>query len=479
MKFRHMFLAAFVALLAACSTPGERVASDGNGKGLRRPNVVFIMVDDMGFGDVGYNGGEIATPSLDRMAAAGVRLDRNYAYPICSPTRAALLTGHSPLEYGIDGPTADNNGLPLDVKLMPQYFKDLGYQTFMVGKWHLGIGNTDYWPISRGFDYHYGFLGGWVDFYTHVYNGGLDWQRNGKSVREAGHATDLLTADAIRVMQSRDRSKPFFLYLTYNAPHSPLQHTPSNSGLNAKAKAGDRAVYAEMLTQADAGIGRVLAAIKELGIQNDTLVVFSSDNGGPMQLGAANGPLRAGKGSGYEGGMRVPGLVWWPGRADGGTQLQQQIAMHDWLPTLLEAVGGDPAVIPNAYGQSMWGAIAKGQVIKRKVTTIGVASSRAAFDWPWKAVRASMANKAQVGLFNVVDDPNETNDLGKQNPEMLARLVAVLDAMPNPPSRAESPDAPKPERFFRNADNTWNYDVRVAETLPPWAEAAARGQQKR
>jgi len=234
---RNLIVAIFGLCVAAC---GQDQASTT----LEQPNIIFILVDDMGFGDVGYNGSEIATPNLDALAAKGVRLDWNYVYAICSPTRAALLSGHSPLEYGIDGPMSDGSSLPVDVRLLPEYLKDLGYQTAIVGKWHLGLGDRAYFPVSRGFDYHYGFLGGWIDFYTHVYTDGLDWQRNGSSIREEGHATDLLTADAKRVIAMRDTQKPLFLYLAYNAPHTPLQHVPLSSGLNDEIEDGSRAVYA-------------------------------------------------------------------------------------------------------------------------------------------------------------------------------------------------------------------------------------------
>ncbi len=442
------------------------------------PNVVFILVDDMGFGDVGYNGSEIATPNLDQMASEGVRLDRNYVYPICSPTRAALMTGQNPLRYGIDGPMSNDSGLPLDIRIMPEYFKELGYQTYMIGKWHLGLGNTDYWPISRGFDYHYGFLGGWVDFYTHVYSGGLDWQRDGKTVREDGHVTDLLTVDAKRIITSREKDSPFFMYLTYNAPHSPLQTIPEVTGLNANVEQGDRFVYAEMATHADAAIGEVIATLKAEGILDETLIIFSSDNGGALDLGASNGELRGAKGSAYEGGMRVPGVVWWAGHVEGGRVLEQPIAVHDWLPTLMEAVGGDAAGVVDAYGQSMWAAIANDTQIERAITTIGVGASKAAIDWPWKFVRDTGRGpngKKTSGLYNVLDDPYEKNDLSAQNPEKAEILTAMLEALPAIESKSDR--GRNPESYFRVADSTteWDYEVRVKETEEPWAKKAARG----
>lgn len=460
-------------LLGACSET-EKVTDDVVADihvEQSQPNVVFILVDDMGFGDVGYNGSEIATPSLDQMASAGMRLDRNYVYPICSPTRAGLLTGHNPLHSGVDGPMSDDTSLPLDLKIMPEYFKDMGYQTFMVGKWHLGIGNTDYWPTSRGFDSHYGFLGGWVDFYTHVYAGGLDWQRDGTTLREEGHVTDLLTAEAKRVIAARDPNSPFFLYLTYNAPHSPLQTPPQDSGLNSAAEAGNRFVYAEMVTQLDEGIGQVISELESQGILENTIVVFSSDNGGATNLGASNGDLRGSKGGSLEGGMRVPGLIMWADHIAEGQVLDQQIAVHDWLPTLLDAVGGDSADAIDPYGQSMWSAIYEGVEMDRGRIVIGARENMAAFDWPWKLVR--MEADGEHELYNVLEDPYEQENLAQAQPEILAGLEAVLAAKPDVPSKRDN-SAGGSGSFYAGGEDI-DYEARLQESRPPWAEAAIRG----
>lgn len=443
---------------------------------VQKPNIVFILLDDLGWQDVGFNGSDIATPNLDQMANAGVRLNRNYVYPICSPTRTALLTGHSPLEYGVDGPMGDHTGLPVDVRIMPQYLKELGYQTYMVGKWHQGIGNTDYFPHSRGFDYFYGFLGGWVDFYTHVYNESLDWQRNGVSVREDGHATSLLTQDAQRVITERDKDKPFFLYLSYNAPHSPLQILPESTGLNETISDSDRKVYAEMVTDTDRGIGAVVDTLKSEGVLDDTIIVFSSDNGGALDLGSSNGELRGGKGELFEGGMRVPGLIWWPGVVEGGRLMEQQIVSHDWLPTLLQASGADLSVTDTMYGQSMWPAIADNKTVERRETTIGVVGSFAIFDWPWKLVDYTARGTTEpryVELYNIQNDPNESNDLAAQNPEIVAKLSAIRAGVPEVPSRRSK--SKPPEAYFKNEDGSWNYEVRMIEKSTPYAEAAVKG----
>jgi arylsulfatase A-like enzyme len=437
------------------------------------PNVLFILVDDLGFGDVGYNGSEIATPNLDQMALDGMQLDRNYVYPVCSPTRAALLSGQNPLHMGITGPIDDYASLPPDLKIMPGYFKDLGYQTHMIGKWHLGLSETSAWPTTKGFDSHYGFLGGWIDFYTHVFARGLDWQRDGVSVREEGHATDLMTEEAIRVIEQRTE-QPFFMWLSYNAPHSPLQHPPSYSELNDYPEIGDRSVYAEMVTHLDEGIGRVLDSLQEQGILEQTIVIFSSDNGGAPSFGASNGDLRGGKTSSFEGGMRVPGLISWAGTIDSGSVLEQAIAVHDWLPTLLEAVGGDPEAVIDPYGQSMWAAIADGVEVERDTIVMGAFTNLGVYEWPWKLVAVENAESGEpsYSLFHVVDDPTEQRDLAAGNPEMLARLIAEIEAMPEPEFNLL-------ERAYNNSpvyypSDVPTYDARLLESKEPWAEAAAR-----
>ncbi len=483
-----------VACSAATETRIEQSIADTNDHWgtVGKPNVIFILVDDMGWDDVGYNGSEIATPNLDRMAAAGMRLDRNYVYPICSPTRAALLTGHNPLHYGIDGPISDDSSLPLDLKIMPEYFKELGYQTFMVGKWHLGIGNTDYWPTSRGFDSHYGFLGGFIDFYTHVYQGGLDWQREGVSVREEGHATDLFTAETKRLINSRDPDSPFFLYLAYNAPHSPLQTTPRKSGLNEEIEPGNRYVYAEMVTQFDDGIGQIISELEKQGILEDTIVVFSNDNGGAARGGASNGDLRGTKGDVLEGGTRVPGVIMWANHIAAGQVLEQQIAIQDWLPTLLDAVGSDSSRAENPYGQSMWPAIDRGVEVDRVQMVLGSGTGRAVFDWPWKLVRARAGSEHE--LYNVLDDPYERENLAQVRPKILASLETVLAAEPDVPSIAEVRDRAAGSREGRagregrggragregregreTREAEIDFESREQETRSPWAEAAVRG----
>lgn len=440
-----------------------------------RPNIIFILADDMGFGDIGYNDSEIATPNLDQLALDGMKLDRNYVYPVCSPTRAALLTGQNPLHMGIEGPIDDYSSLPEGVKTTPEYFKDLGYQTHIVGKWHLGLSETDAWPTAKGFDSFYGFLGGWIDFYTHVFARRLDWQRDGVSVYEEGHSTDLMTDEAIQIINSSTSQTPFFLYLAYNAPHSPLQFTPSDSGLNQYPETSDRSVYAEMVTHMDAGIGRVLDAVAQKEILEETIIIFSGDNGGAIPLGGNNGNLRNGKRSAFEGGIRVPGLINWPGQIESGSVLEQPIAVHDWLPTLLDAAGGNPEAVEDAYGQNMWPALSAGADVERNVFIVGAENNLAVFDWPYKLayVNGEDTEGFVPSLFNVLEDPTEQNDLSAQMPEITERLLAEIEAMPEPEISRLEPAFNNSPRYYPEGVPTW--DLRLEADLEPWAEAVTNG----
>jgi hypothetical protein len=239
------------------------------------PNIVIILADDMGWNDVGYHGSEISTPHIDRLAAEGLELDRFYAQPACSPTRAALLTGKSSQALGIYSPLSKLNptGLPLTEKLMPAYFRDAGYQTFLVGKWHLGFREPAYRPTARGFDHFYGHLTGGIGFWDHVHGGGLDWQRNGETVREEGYSTHLMAAEIDRLIAQRDPSKPMFLYAAFNAPHLPNEAPEETIAQYAHIDDPNRRVHAAMVSELDTAIGQLLATLDEQGMLENTLVL--------------------------------------------------------------------------------------------------------------------------------------------------------------------------------------------------------------
>jgi arylsulfatase A-like enzyme len=431
------------------------------------PNIVFILVDDLGYGDVGYLGSEIKTPNLDQLAANGMVIQHNYAYPICSPTRAALMTGKNPIGFGIDGPMENDAMLPADIKLLPEYLQDAGYQTWMVGKWHLGMGLKKAMPHNRGFDDFYGSLGGFTDFYTHVYFGGLDWQHNGVSIREEGHVTDLLTARALRKIEGFNNDKPFFMYLSYTAPHTPLQKVPAPIYDYSSIASADRRVFADMTSHLDQGIGQVIAAIEAKGIADNTLIIFMSDNGGNEIAGADNGILTGEKASAYEGGVRVPAFVYWPSKIAGKQSLVGPIFTQDWLPTLLDVVNVNIDDM-QFEGQSVWPSVMSPDVdIVTKNIVVGTARSKAVYNWPWKLI---VEDNTVHKLFNVQDDPTEKNNLYTQHPDKVSDMLVALSAIPKLESKAAK--GPKPESLFVDENGNFDHDVRKPETREAWAESA-------
>ena len=311
------------------------------------PNVIVILADDLGWNDVGFHGSEIKTPHLDRLAAGGVRLDRFYVQPACSPTRSELMSGVSAISLGVLSPFSKLQpaGLPISRRLLPQYFQNAGYQTLMVGKWHLGFRQSQFHPNARGFDHFYGHVTGGIGYWDHVHGGGLDWQRNGATLREDGYSTHLLRDEAIRMIEARDADKPVFLYLAFNAPHLPGEAPEYALSPYAGLVDHDRRLHAGMVSEMDAAIGALLLTLEKHDLADNTLIWFMSDNGGlnpsafppaavsvmstldswfeerelPLRAlefarvnvlrGAAdNAPLRGGKQNVYEGGIRVPAL---------------------------------------------------------------------------------------------------------------------------------------------------------------------------
>ena len=435
-----------------------------------QPNVVILLADDLGWNDVGYHGAPIETPQIDRLAREGVELDRFYVQPICTPTRAALLTGRSPLRAGLVFGVArpwDYFGLPQSEHLLSESLRAAGYQTAIVGKWHLGHSHVKQTPTRRGFDQFYGHLLGAIDYYTHSRFGGVDWQRNGETLREEGYSTDLVGKEAARIIDERDPDKPLFLYVPFNAPHSPMQapkelvdrYSEISSGENLAAHAAfiqsvadrlgvpveeaagildppgeaPRAIFAAMVHSMDVAIGRILSALDRAGIAEDTIVLFLSDNGGHISLGASNTPLRGEKSTVFEGGIRVPAAVRWPAGLEGGRKVSQTISVLDVFPTLAAATGttalnkepfdgvdrwpqilGDAAVDP---GEIFFGV--NGVVGRQEALRFG----------EWKLVRdvGFEGDPVEVMLFNVEDDPTERTDRAGQQSARVADLVARLD----------------------------------------------------
>ena len=327
------------------------------------PHIILLLADDLGWGDVGYQGSRIATPNIDRLARTGVRLNQFYAQPVCSPTRGALLTGRYPirlgLQCGVVRPWAEH-GLPLNERTLPTALKEAGYKTAIVGKWHLGHNKPEFLPLKRGFDQQYGHYNGALDYFSHIRDGGHDWHKNDRRNGDKGYATDLLGREAERIISEHDKSRPLFLYVPFNAPHTPLQATKKYLEMYSDWPNKKRATYAAMATCMDAAIGQITTALKENEFPSDnTLIFFCSDNGGIPQFGS-NRELRSGKGTLYEGGVRVPAVMVWNGRLAANKIVNDPMHIVDLYPTLLKLAGVDQ------NKRSHWTVKIFGQQLRKK-----------------------------------------------------------------------------------------------------------------
>ncbi|MDJ0847756.1 MAG: arylsulfatase [Myxococcota bacterium] len=432
-----------------------------------QPNVVIFLADDLGWADVGFHGEEvIRTPSLDRLAREGVELHRFYSTPICSPTRAALMTGRDPMRlgvaYGVIMPW-HNNGIHPDERFMPQAFQEAGYQTAMVGKWHLGHAQQTYHPNQRGFDHFYGHLHTEVGYFPpFAAQKGKDFQRNGESIEGEGYETYLLADEAARWIRARDAKRPFFLYMPFIAPHTPLDAPEDLKARYADMKddrkparsdqtdgtrrinrfllrPSARPVYAAVVDAMDQAIGRVLDALDSEGIANDTIVLFFSDNGGAAYAmgGADNVPLRGGKGETFEGGIRVASVLRWPAKLRGGKRNDSIMSAMDVFPTLAAAAGVEPGNGFELDGRNLWPAIRDGRREPRdellffaSETPIRGAFNLTAFDDEWKLVQevrqGLLSAEVKNHLFRIDEDPYEHNNLAEAHPEVVASLAEEI-----------------------------------------------------
>lgn len=435
-----------------------------------RPNIVFILADDLGYADVGFNGGrEIATPRLDRLAASGARLEQFYAQPVCSPTRAALMTGRYPMRHGLQlgviRPWAQY-GLPLEERTLAQALKPAGYVSAIMGKWHLGHFDPSYLPTRRGFDVQYGHYNGAIDYFTHERDGGHDWHRQDRASYDQGYSTQLLAREAVKFVDAQTSGRPFFLYVAFNAVHNPLQVPEAYRKPYDKLNE-PRRTYAGMVAAMDEGIGHLLDALERKGFGQDTLIVFSSDNGGPAPGRVTdNGPLRAGKTTLYEGGVRVAACAAWRGRIKAGTVVTQPLHMVDWYPTLLKLAGAPLEQKLPVDGRDAWPTIAEGQPSPHAEILINAAPRSGAIRaGNWKLVlngagyeadaserengREAPGSPATIELFDLAADPGETRNLAGTHPEKVEELRARYQALANqavPPKlepRAPNFKAPK------------------------------------
>lgn len=407
-----------------------------------RPNLIVILADDLGYGDLACCGApDLVTPHLDRFFQRGMRFDNFYANsPVCSPTRASLLTGRYPELVGVPGVIrthADDNWgyLSADAVLLPACLASAGYDTAIVGKWHLGLESPNV-PNERGFDHFHGWLGDMMDdYYKHRRHNINYMRRDQEEIDPAGHATDLFTEWACDYLRQQEAGKPFFLYLAYNAPHTPIQ-PPSEWQKKALKREPDidpdRAKLVALIEHMDDGIGKVLAVLEEKGLAENTIVVFTSDNGGQLSVGANNGPLRDGKQSMYEGGLKVPTAVVWPGRIEPGSRTGRIGLSMDLFPTLLAAAGvqieheiDGRSLLPTLLGEDAPDD-ERDLFFHRREGNIryGGRTIEAIRRGDWKLLQNSPF--APQEIYNLRTDPRETTNLVEREPGKYRELAAAL-----------------------------------------------------
>jgi arylsulfatase A-like enzyme len=399
-----------------------------------KPNILYILADDLGYNDVGFNGcKEIKTPNLDKLAHDGTILKSFYGQPLCSTSRASLLTGRYPCHTGIYGVGGENKGsnfgLPLEERTLAQALKEAGYETAIVGKWHLGDATDAYLPTHRGFDHQYGLHLGNIDYFTHIRLRKLDWWRDDKPCNDQGYSTHLLTKEACRLIQEKDPNKPLFLYLAFNAVHFPFQAPDNYLKLYPNLK-GNRQIYAGMLAAMDEGIGQVLAALDAKGIRDNTIILFSSDNGGwgPCD----NSPLRGYKGSMYEGGERVCAFADWPGHIPSQATNNDVLHEVDWYPTLIKLAGGSLEQKRPLDGGDIWPVLTQRAKSPHfdEVTLCGTDRGDLAIrmgDWKLIIWTDEKYKNKTPELYNLAKDIGEKHDLAATNPEKVKQLKAKYD----------------------------------------------------
>jgi len=409
------------------------------------PNIVFIIADDLGWSDVAFHGGNVPTPHLDRIANGGLELTQHYVAPVCSPTRAGLLTGRCWSRFGITTPT-NGLALPMDSVTLPRALKSKGYETLLAGKWHLG--SLPKWgPNYFGFDHSYGSLAGGISPWNHRYKTGqfsVTWHRNHELIEETGHVTDLLADEVVRWIELRE-SSPFFAYVPFTAVHLPIKEPPEWLQRVPQNITGDvPRHYAACVMHLDDAVGRIMQALEDKGVRDNTLLVFTSDNGGSTvenndlkypddncpngRLTGNNHPLRGQKGDVYEGGTRVPTLVFWPGHAKPG-QVSSPVQITDWMPTFCGLSGYSPDRDLKWDGTDLTELLTNHTRLQvRPIYTAGPRwRSTSLRHGDWKLITHGAGDQRRIELFNITADPSESDNVAGNQPELVRELLAQLE----------------------------------------------------
>jgi len=458
-----------------------------------QPNIVFLLADDLGYNDVGYHNPAIISPNIDLLASQGVVLEQSYVQPVCSPTRSALLTGTYPFRMGRqNGPIGDNQptGLTLDKTLLPEYLKNKGYDTHMIGKWHLGFCKREYLPTNRGFDSHYGYWSGAEDYYTKMIgppnHQGYDFYDGEDVDRSAAgtYSTELYTDRAksiIATHAAKAGEHPLFLYVAYQATHTPLAAPQKFQDLYPDMKDQDRMMFSAAASALDESVGEITRALVDHGLYDNTVIVFMGDNGGQTgnHGGGNNYPLRGMKGTTWEGGVRTPAFIHSPLLGAGGVSVDQLIHVTDWLPTFMKAAGATDEEIAamEMDGIDHWDIMKdpenfisrredmvlnmrdapqgnhgpKGAYRKGEYKIVVHPSGQDGWIEPPTAdnnystithsnINATRAKPQMFYLFNIKDDPEEREDLSQSDHQVLQDMREAFESIHDEMAPADDPE---------------------------------------
>ena len=505
-------LAAFcAALLLAVVTTAPAPGQPPPQRPAHPPNVILIVADDLGWNAVGYHGGFVKTPNIDRIARSGVELDRFYVSPMCSPTRASLMTGRYPLRFGMGRSVVRpwaKFGLPPEERTLPEALAGAGYaRRAAFGKWHLGHLAPEWHPLAQGFTEFKGCYNGAADYFTRVRDGEVDWHRGREPLDENGYTTDLIADAAASFVARQPKDAPFFCYVAFTAPHDPLQapdkYLAPYAHLDRNAKDGKpspKQLAAAMTACMDDGIGRIMTAVENAGVSRNTFVWLISDNGGVRRIPDTNAPLRAGKLTVYEGGVRVPSAVWWPGVLEGGRKITTPLAAVDVLPTVLgtcvpqlaDMGAAGPLDGHNAL-DVLSGKAPAGDLASRDLYCFsgqeGPEAEQLAMIAPdgWKLVIAGpdvrraggyQTPQHRVELFHLSEDPLERTDLAAGQPERVAALAKKLVAFRRSEPAASLPPMNRKPADFRPPPH-WRNPAAAAAPAAPAAAVSPAGAASR
>mgnify|MGYP000510064199 CR=1 FL=1 len=445
----------FSLLIISCNSTKDKTNSKTTSKVVKaiktpkKPNILVILCDDLGYSDLGFNGStDIPTPALDGLAKDGTIFTSAYVtHPFCGPSRAGLMTGVYPHTIGAQFNLPPNSGetikkgISLKETFISKVLDEEGYNTGLIGKWHLGS-NPEFHPNVRGFDDFFGFLGGGHNYFPEQYRAAykrqeangrkLIWdylhplEHNGKQIKETEYLTDAFSREAVRFISDAGKTEdPFFLYLSFNAPHTPLEAKEEDLKLFSHIKDKKRRTYAAMVYAVDRGVKKIKQSLKDSGQLENTLIVFFSDNGGKTKAGATNFPLKEGKGSAYEGGYRVPMFFHWPNVVPAGEKFDYPVSALDFYPTFAKLAGAKIPSTKKLDGKDIWNNFLT-KTDSHKDDNIFVMRHRNGFSDvgvrknEWKAVKAY---NQKWKLFNIDKDMAEKNDVSAQYPEILKDLV--------------------------------------------------------